>query len=129
MRILVVLILAAVAVYLVLRLLSGGAARVGAKPAPRSLPPVDSGEFEEPAAIASGPDRGFGVLRLTPSQLIFSGNSGRITTLERLDIVGVAATKQLPDRDTVKAVLAVSTREGVHYFAVDDPGAWERRLL
>ncbi|MCU0295969.1 MAG: hypothetical protein MUD05_07935 [Candidatus Nanopelagicales bacterium] len=125
MRILVVLALAAVAVYLVLRLFRAGAPRVESTPAPR----IEGGEYEEPAAIASGPDRGFGVLRLTPSQLIFAGNSGRVTTVERLDIVGVAATKQLPDHDTVKPVLAVSTTDGVHYFAVDDPGAWEVRLL
>jgi hypothetical protein len=52
-----------------------------------------------------------------------------VTTVERLDIVGVAATTQLPEHDTVKPVLAVSTTDGVHYFAVDDPGAWEIRLL
>lgn len=125
MRMLVVLAMAAVAVYLVLRLFRAGSPSIDSAPAPR----IDVGEYEEPAAIASGPDRGFGVLRLTPSQLIFAGNSGRVTTVERLEIVGVAATTQLPDHDTVKPVLAVSTTDGVHYFAVDDPGAWEIRLL
>lgn len=96
---------------------------------PSPLPALDSGEYQENAAIADGPDRGFGVLRLTPTQLVFAGNSGRVVTVERLDITGVTSTTTLPDRSTAKPVLAVTTGEAVFYFAVDDPGAWEQRLL
>lgn len=133
LRVLLLLALVGFAVYAAMRLLNQSpnatAIRTTARRADQSLPPIDTGDFEEPAAIAHGPDRGFGVLRLTPSQLIFAGGSGRVTTIERIDITGVSATTQLPDQTTVKPVLAVTTREGFHFFAVDDPTRWERRLL
>ena len=119
MRMLVMLAVLAGAVYVAMRLVNGV----------RQTPAVGSGEIQEPAAIATGPDRGFGTLRLTPCQLVFLGNSGRVLTLERLDITGVTCTTALPDHDSVKPVLAVATRDGVHYFAVDRPQEWERRLL
>ena len=49
-------------------------------------------------------------------------------TIERIDITGVTWTRALPDHDTAKPVLAVATGPDVHYFAVDDPVAWQRRL-
>ncbi len=119
MRILVWLALIVGAVYVTWRMVQGASA-------PRQA--IGSGELQEPAAIASGPERGFGTLRLTPSQVIFLANSGRVVTIERLDITGVTWTRSLPDHETAKPVLAVSTREDVHYFAVDDPVAWQRRL-
>lgn len=97
--------------------------------AEKSLPELGSGDYQETAAIASGPDRGFGVLRVTPTQLVFAGNSGRVTTIERLDITGVTTTTELPDHVSAKPVLAVAAGGAVHYFAVDDPASWERRLL
>lgn len=120
MRALVVLVVLAGAAYVVYRLITGATT-------PR--PALGSGEYQEPAAIAAGPDRGFGTLRLTPSQLVFLANSGRVVTIERLDITGATTTTVLPDHDTAKPVLAVATASGVHYFAVDDPRAWEHRLL
>jgi hypothetical protein len=132
-RLLLLVALVAVALYAVMRVLNQSpnatAIRTTARRAEQSLPPVDSGDYEEAAAIAHGPDRGSGVLRLTPSQLIFAGGSGRIRTIERIDITGVSATRELPDQTIAKPVLAVTTREGSHYFAVDDPDQWERRLL
>lgn len=118
---LVMLFVLAAAVYVTMRLING------VRETPR--PALGSGEIQEPAALATGPDRGFGTLRLTPSQLIFLGNSGRVLTLERLDITGVTCTTALPDHDAAKPVLAVATTLGVHYFAVDQPQMWERRLL
>lgn len=133
MRVLLILALAAVVVYAVLRLVSNGSTalqqRRSVPGAAATLPSLDAADFEEPAAIAEGPDRGFGILRLTPSQLIFAGNSGRVVTLERLEITGVSATTRLPDHVTAKPVLAVTTSDAIHYFAVNDPVAWERRLL
>lgn len=120
MRLLVMLLVVAGASYVIWRLMQGAST-------PRQA--LVSGEFQEPAAIASGPDRGFGTLRLTPSQLIFMGNSGRVVTLERIDITGATTSTALPDHDTVKPVLVVSTRDGVYYFSVDDPRAWQNRLL
>ncbi|MEZ5185133.1 MAG: hypothetical protein R2720_05260 [Candidatus Nanopelagicales bacterium] len=133
LRLLVLVALVAVAVYAVVRMLnqapSAPRIRATARRAERSLPPLDTGDLEEPAAIAHGSDKGFGVLRLTPSQLIFAGGSGRVLTIERMDITGVSATSQLPDRVTAKPVLAVTTPDTVRFFAVEDPLTWERRLL
>jgi hypothetical protein len=120
MRMLVILVVLAGAAYVVWRLVQG---------AGRAAPAVASGEFQEPAALAAGPDRGFGSLRVTPSQLVFMANSGRVMTIERIDITGVSTTRSLPDHETAKPVLAVATHDAVHYFSVDDPAAWERRLL
>ncbi len=131
LRALILLALVALAVYWLVRMAGRSPSRVkvSARRAEQALPAIDAGDFEEPAAIAHGADKGFGVLRLTPSQLIFAGGSGRVTTIERLDITGVSATTQLPDRVTAKPVLAVTTHDGFHYFAVNDPVGWERRLL
>lgn len=120
MRGLVMLVVLAGAIYVAWKLIASNGA---------SRPALASGEYQEPAAIASGPERGFGTLRVTPSQLVFLANSGRVVTLERLDITGVTTTKSLPDHETAKPVLAVSTQQQVYYFAVDDPVRWERRLL
>lgn len=120
MRALVMLAVVAGALYVVWRLLQGSTS-------PR--PALASGEYQEPAAIASGPERGFGTLRLTPSQLVFLANSGRVVTVERLDITGVSSTRMLPDHEAAKPVLVVSTPGQVYYFSVDDPVRWEQRLL
>ncbi len=133
LRVLILLALVGFAVYVVLKLVNqapnAAAIRTTARRADQALPPIDVGDFEQAAAIATGPDKGLGVLRLTPSQLIFASGSGRIITIERFDITGVSATTHLPDRESAKPVLAVTTPERSHYFAVDDPAAWERRLL
>lgn len=83
---------------------------------------------EEPATLAYGLDRGPGVLRLTPSQLVFLADSGRVVLLDRLDIVGVGATRDLPDRTLARPVLVVTTTAAVVYLAVADPEVWVRRL-
>lgn len=118
----VIVVLVLIALY---RMLNSG----DKAPASPKLPELGPGEYQEVAAIADGPDRGFGTLRITPSQLIFAGNSGRVTSIERLDITGVTTTTELPDHSTAKPVLAVSTSSGVAYFSVDDPEAWAQRLL
>lgn len=94
-----------------------------------ALPAIGPADYEEAAAVADGPDRGFGILRITPSQLLFAGNSGRMVAIERLDITGVTTTTDLPDHVSAKPVLAVTTPDAIHYFAVEDPAAWEKRLL
>jgi hypothetical protein len=38
-------------------------------------------------------------------------------------------TTTLPDHESLQSVLAVSTREAMYYFSVNDPLAWEKRLL
>jgi hypothetical protein len=128
MRLLLLLVIAAVVVYFLVSRYDRLRTTVEARRVTPALPQRGYGEFQESAALASGPDAGFGVLRLTPSQLIFAGASGRVLTIERLDIIGVTSTPDLPDRTTARPVLAVATADSVHYFAVDHPGDWEQRL-
>lgn len=101
-------------------------------PAPHPLllqpKPVLEADPQARATLAYGPDRGPGVLRLSPSQLIFTADSGRVLVIERLDIAGVTTTRSLPDRDVVHPVLAVTTGADAYYFAVQSPAQWERRL-
>lgn len=123
------LVLAAATVYILLRLADSVFARQPKHVPGAGLPQLDPADIQEAAAIADGPDRGYGVLRLTPSQLIFAANSGRVLTIERLEITGATSTRDLPDHSTARPVLAVTTRDAVHYFAVNDPVAWEVRLL
>ena len=78
--------------------------------------------------VNSTADSGPGTLRLTASQLVFTADSGRVTVLERYDILGVAATRELPDRSLAQPALAVSTASEVLYFVVASAGDWERRL-
>ncbi len=123
-RIVLVLVVAALAVYVVMRMTRGHTPVTTS-----TLPALDAADLQEAAAIAYGPDRGYGVLRLTPSQLVFAANSGRVLTIERLDITGATVTTSLPDHESLQPVLAVSTRDGMHYFSVNDPLVWEKRLL
>ncbi len=92
-------------------------------------PPSLDRDVIEPATVAFGPERGQGTLRLTPSQLIFTGDSGRVLVLERIGIVGVSATRELPDGQLARSVLAVTTRTETHYFAVSEPEQWAQWLV
>lgn len=83
---------------------------------------------EERASLAYGLDRGPGWLRLSPSQLVFLADSGRVVLLDRLDVVGVGSTRELPDRTLSRDVLVVTTTDQVAYFAVTDPERWVRLL-
>lgn len=103
------------------------ASQLGQRSTPTPLAPAD-GHVAESAAMAYGPDRGPGMLRLTPTQLIFTADSGRVTALERLDILGVSDTRELPDRTLAQAVLAVTTSSETYFFAVGSPAEWEKRL-
>lgn len=76
------------------------------------------------AALVFGVDRGPGTLRLTDSQLVFDGDSGRVVVLDRWDIVGVSASRDLPDRTTAAEVLVVATTTDTYYWQVDQPRRW-----
>lgn len=93
---------------------------------PASLAPA--AEVGERAWLAYGPDAGSGVLRLTPSQLVFAADSGRVLVLERLDIIGVGVSRELPDRTLAQPVLVVTTASDVVYLLVASPEVWEWRL-
>lgn len=102
--------------------------QLGRPPEPPAIPPVDQ-PYAERAVLLTGAEQGPGVLRVTPSQLVFTLDSGRVVVLERADIVGVAATRELPDRTVAAAVLAVTSLTSAHYFQVATPQEWERRLV
>ena len=93
-------------------------------PIRRSLPMAPSAV----AVLAYGPDAGSGRLSVTPSQLVFTADSGRVLVVERLDITGATVARDLPDRTTSAPVLVVSTEREAHYFVVDQPEFWVRRL-
>lgn len=80
--------------------------------------------MQERVMLAYGPDAGPGTLTLSPSQLVFVADSGRVLTLERLDIVGASQTRDLPDRTVARPVLVVSTPTETWFFAVRAPSDW-----
>lgn len=96
---------------------------------PRPAVEPSDAPHAERAVLLAGAEQGPGVLRVTPSQLVFTLDSGRVVVLERADIVGVGATRELPDRTVAAAVLAVTTLASQHYFQVASPQEWERRLV
>lgn len=81
-----------------------------------------------PAVLAWGPDSGPGHLRLGPTQLVFTAESGRVLVVERLDIVGATVTHELPGRTSASALMAIAAQDEVHYFLLDQPEAWVRRI-
>lgn len=81
-----------------------------------------------PAVLAFGPDRGPGRLQATATQLVFTGDAGRVLVIERLDITGVGLARDLPDRRTAAPVLVITTDAEVHYFQLDKPQAWVQLL-
>ena len=97
-------------------------------PSPAKPTPLER-DLVEPATVAFGPERGSGTLRLAPSQLVFTGDSGRVMVLERIGIVGVSVTRELPDGEIARPVLAVTTRTETYYFAVAEPEQWAKRLV
>ena len=91
-------------------------------------PAIPRADLEGSAVLAYGNERGPGILRATPSQVVFAADSGRVLVIERLDITGVTTTHELPDRHAASPMLAISAGEEVHYFLVDEPDQWLRRL-
>lgn len=104
---------------------------LSAAPVRRSLstsPAVIEGDIVERSSLAYGRDRGPGTLTLTPTQLLFAADSGRVMAVERIDIVGATTTRDLPDRTVAQPVLAVAAIGDTLFFAVTDPDAWVKRL-
>ena len=130
MRLLPLLVIIVAAVMAVVWLLNNASERrtIATSSRRSSLPARTDADVEEAAAVLHGPDRGPGVLRLTPSQLLFAGDAGRVLAVDRWEITGATTTTELPDHQRQRPVLAVSTADDVYYFAVNDPEAWQRRL-
>lgn len=99
---------------------------IGSTPTPAAA--LSGVVAEERATCVHGVDQGPGVLRLTDSQLVFTADTGRVLVLERLDIVGVGQTPDLPGRTLARPVLAVTTTADTYYFAVRSVAHWESLL-
>ena len=99
--------------------------RIG-RPQRPALPPASSAGL--PAVLAAGAEQGPGRLRLSPTQLVFTADSGRVLVIERLDIIGATTTQDLPDHHVAAPVLVVRTEADVYYFQVADPEGWVRSL-
>ncbi len=106
-----------------------GLQRIGELRRAPARTPIAGGDHAERASLAYGPDSGAGELRLTPSQLIFRSDAGRVLVIERLDLVGVAVSRDLPDRTLSAPVLVVTASGDAYYFAVAAPAEWAKRLL
>lgn len=97
-----------------------------ALPARSVLPRIPSAA-ELPAErtiLVYGPEAGPGTLTLTPSQVVFTADSGRVVVVERLDITGATQSRDLPDRTVAQPVLVIATRSDTWYFATPDPARW-----
>lgn len=103
------------------------ARRLAAAPPAPPLPPAAVWP-DESATMVFGSDQGPGRLRLNLTQLVFTADSGRVLAIERLDIVGVAASRDVPDRQLVQEVLVITTASDSYYFMVASPRQWERWL-
>ena len=88
-----------------------GSAAAGPKQAALGARAAD-GELLGAAALAYGPERGPGRLRLTTTQLVFTADTGRVLVIERLELNGATLTHDLPDRSTASQLLAVATDDG-----------------
>lgn len=98
---------------------------------PPSPQPLSSGSGSDRSVVARllyGPDCGPGWLRLSPTQLVFSTDSGRVLVIERFDVNGVSVSYDLPDRTVARPALVVSAPPDVHYFEVPEPEEWVRLL-
>lgn len=135
MDVLLWVLAAAVAVVAVVGLLGYLASRTvvrhNAARAATALPPPAPGDLEESAAMLE-PERGFGMLRLTDTELIFAnGNTGTVTRFDRADLTMVA-----PSQDTAGAgsalrrpALVVGTASGAGMaIAVSDVSRWMAQL-
>ncbi len=87
------------------------------------------GDLRAQAAMVSGPERGAGSLRLTPTQLVFTAASGRMLVIERAEIVGAGVTRETPTGRSASTLLVITTDADGFYFLLDDPQEWVSRLL
>lgn len=81
------------------------------------------------ARMIYGPEAGPGWLTLYSTQLVFTGQSGRVVVTERIDIHGATTSQQLPDRNVARPALVVATATEALFFEVDDPAGWTSALL
>ena len=89
------------------------------------------GDLQETAAML-GPGKGFGLLRLTPDELVFAnGSSDEITRFERTQIRSAvpSADPQGATKPLRRPALVVTTVSGeAMAIAVADVGLWIQRL-
>lgn len=125
------LVVLAVAGYVVSSKVVSGNARKGQA----LLGPIGTEDHEGSAILAKGGTRGFGVLRLTPTQLLFANpTSGEVLAIAREQITSVTATTDLGvgEEEIVKPALMVTTglpeAQVNTAFLVTDVQDWVARI-
>ena len=114
----------AIAIAAVVWLIEEGADRMRRKPLAAA-----PGELRAAAVMVSGPERGAGLLHLTPTQLVFTAATGRVLVIERAGIVGAGLTHETPTGTSASTLLVITTGAEVYHFMLEGPQEWVARLL
>jgi hypothetical protein len=133
-------ILIAASVVLAIVLLSWVLSRLvlrrNAKRARAALPPVGAMDVEEQAVGLTQPFKAYGLLRLTPSELLFADGAGRTLIVPRAAIGGCTASRDVPTGAGMQTLrqpaLVVAVKDPAlgegFAFAVSDPADWVARI-
>lgn len=97
-----------------------------------ALPAAGPQDVEARAVGLTDPYRTFGVLRLTPRDLLFAGSGLQVLTVPRSVIVACVASEDVPTgsgmatakRKALVVQIDDPTLPQALAFMVDDPGAW-----
>lgn len=101
------------------------------------LPPLGPRDFEQPAVGLTEPHRAYGLLRLTPAELLFANSTTReVLAVPRDRITGSTASRDIPTgggmRTLRREALVVALSDPVLpsglAFLVGSPSEWVARL-
>ncbi len=101
------------------------------------LPPAGPGDYEESAVGLTAPYKAYGLLRVTPGEVLFaSGQLGEVLSLPRTTIATAFASEDVPTGSGMQTLrrkaLVLQVRDprlpsGLG-FMVSDPDAWVARI-
>jgi hypothetical protein len=108
-----------------------------AKRARAALPPPGPRDFEESAVGLTVPFKAYGLLRITPAEVLFvNGSTRQVLSVQRSRIAACVASEDVPTGSGMQTlrrkalVLQLndpSLPQGIA-FMVSDPDAWVRRI-
>jgi hypothetical protein len=130
------LLAAGAAIVLVSFVLSRVVVRNHAKRARKALPPASAMDVEETAVGLTAPYKAYGVLRLTPSELLFADGKGSTLTIPRAAVAGCTTSRDVPTGSGMQTLkrpaLVVAVKDPTlgeaFAFLVADPAEWVARL-